>query len=296
MNESLKKEINALLDLIDDPDINVFESVNKRFLEIGIEANNALEDAWSLTLNSDFQQRIEYILEQISQKHAKELAENWIKHNPSNILDGYLAFSKFKYHNLDTNFINNQIESITKNIWLEINNQLTSLEKTRIINHILFQIHKFEPFSSNSDISNYFYLNQLLETKKFTNNSIPMLYLIIAQKLNLPIYGVIFKEILLLCYTDYFSTKIDDIKESNILFYIDAYHSGTVISKDRLLEIGNQISTPATSRDYLPQNPINLIIHIVKQASLFEKEKNNFKKADDFTNFYKLLNELKNNF
>lgn len=292
MNETLKKEINALLDLIDDPDITVFNSVCHRFLEIGIEANGILEDAWSLTLNSDYQKKIEYILEQISQKHAKELTESWIKNNPNDILEGYLAFSKFQYHNLDVDLINQQIDNITKNIWLEINNQLTSLEKIRIINHIIFQIQKYKPIESTPNISKYFYINQLLETKSYTSSSISLLYLIIAQKLNIPIYGVIFKDILLLCYLDHEPLNIEDIKETNVLFYIDAFHNGNVIPKNRLFEIGNKISIPANPREYLPQKPIFLIMYFIKQISLVEKENNNLKKSEDFMNLYQVLDKL----
>ncbi len=292
MNSSLEKEINALLDLLDDPDYAIFESVSNRFLEIGIDANQALENAWSLTLNDTYQKRIEYILDLISQKNATKLANMWLKNNPDDLLEGYLAFSRFQYPSLDVDFINKQIDNITKNIWLEINNQLTSLEKTRIINHILFQILRFKPVNPPIESSKNFYLNQLLQTKTYTSGSISLLYLIIAQKLEIPIYGIVLKQILLLCYVDFKPDKVDEISENNILFYIDASNGGNIISKEKLKEISKNSGAPISQDELLPKKPVYLINSIIKGASEIERGNSNFKKAEDLLNFAQLLSKL----
>ncbi len=52
-------EIEALINLIDDPDENIYQQVKERIVSIGESAIPSLENVWELnTFGQEFQQRI----------------------------------------------------------------------------------------------------------------------------------------------------------------------------------------------------------------------------------------------
>ncbi|MDD4575482.1 MAG: transglutaminase family protein [Bacteroidales bacterium] len=200
IKDALRNEINALLDLLDDPDSSVYESVYKRFMQIGPATSEMLEDAWSMSLDDGYQKRIEYILDDISKNHALELSEKWLKNNPNDVLEGYLVFTQYQYPNINIEDVLNQLEALKINIWMELNENLTALETVRVFNHILFKVHRFEKDAAEISNPKYNYLNQVLQSKTYTYCSIALLYLILAKKLELPIEGVLYKGSPILCY------------------------------------------------------------------------------------------------
>jgi hypothetical protein len=293
LEENLKNEINALLDLLDDPDSMVYESVHKRFMQIGSSASEMLENAWSLSLDESYQKRVEYILDDISKNHAAQLSKKWLLSNPDDLLEGYLIFTLYQYPNLNKEELMNQLENLKISIWIELNDNLTSLEKIRVINHILFRVQKFERDTSPIENPKFNYLNRLLQSKIFSNHSIALLYLILAKKLDIPMEGIIFRGSPLLCYLNDSNKKNDEITPNDILFYIDPYNQGNILPKDVLKDIGARLSSPAEARDFLPVNSWQLILKIVHKTAITEKANNNHKKSEDLMYFYSLLKEMK---
>lgn len=292
IKDTLRNEINALLDLLDDPDSSVYESVYKRFMQIGPATSEILEDALSMSLDDGYQKRIEYILDDISKNHALNLSENWLQNNPNDILEGYLIFTRYQYPNLNTEEILNQVEALRINIWMELNENLTALETVRIINHILFKVHRFEKDTAEISNPKYNYLNQVLQSKTYTHCSIALLYLILTKKLELPIKGVLYKGSPILCYVNDINKKTEEIVYKDVLFYIDPYNFGNVIPKDILKEIGSTILPLNNPKEMLPVVPSELILKTIYSTALSEKENDNHEKSEDLMYFHTLLKTM----
>jgi hypothetical protein len=83
-----------------------------------------------------------------------------------------------------------------------MNFDLNPTEKVKILNYILYQVHGFKGnVDSYHDPSNSF-LNQVLETKKGNPILLAVLYILIAQRLNIPIYGVNLPQHFVLAYLE----------------------------------------------------------------------------------------------
>ena len=68
------KKIRALIDLLDDPDSKIFETVKNQLLRQGASVIPELEKSWESSLNDNLQNKIENIIQQIQfQDTAKEL-------------------------------------------------------------------------------------------------------------------------------------------------------------------------------------------------------------------------------
>ncbi|RKX18868.1 MAG: hypothetical protein DRP35_08590, partial [Candidatus Zixiibacteriota bacterium] len=120
-----------------------------------------------------------------------------------------------------------EIEKIKKDIWLEMNFNLTALEKIRIFNHFFYDVHQFK-ISYDFKIQNTF-LNNILSKKTGNPISLGMLYAFFAQQSELPVFGVNAGNKFLLAYLDAPIYKVADIQKNNVLFYIDPSNNGNLL-------------------------------------------------------------------
>jgi len=224
-----EKELKSLIALLEDPDEEIFEAIRSKLLSLGSEAIPALESVWENTFNNQLQTRIEDVIQTIQFSFVKEELSHWANTGGLDLLAGTLLIARYQYPDLDEDNIRRQIELIKKDVWLELNPNLTAYEKVRVINHILFEVHGFTGNTTNYHAPQNSYINNVIESKRGNPLLLSILYSIIAQGLNIPIYGVNLPEHFILAYKDEYSSA-DDTEES-ILFYINPFSKGVVFSK-----------------------------------------------------------------
>jgi len=137
------KELQALIRLIDEPDEVIFRTIHDRIFAHGMEAVPILENVWESSFDPVIQHRIEDLIHQIQLDELKREMLSWSQFQHHDLLQGALLVTKFQYPDLDEDAIMKKIGQISQDIWLELNQNLTGLEKVKVINHILFDIHKF---------------------------------------------------------------------------------------------------------------------------------------------------------
>jgi regulator of sirC expression with transglutaminase-like and TPR domain len=262
MNDQERSELEALISLLEDPDIQVFDSVSDRLVELGEEVVVPLEKRWELTLRPDLQERIENVIKKI---HFNKLARDitvWRTTGGNDLLYGAYLVSKFHYTELEYEAMDLIIEKIKKDIWLELNNQLTALEKVRVINYFLYEIHKFDKSLKKAHAPQLYLLNHMLDTRKGSPVLLGLIYADIARRLRLPIFGVNLPRNFVLCYYD--QDYPDD--PNGILFYINPSDKGTVLGLKELklflkhLKIAEKdfYFTPCSHVDIIERLMINL--------------------------------------
>src|SRR5690606_22333738 len=107
-----------------------------------------------------------------------------------------------QYPDLDEQKIINQLEDIKRDIWMQMVYDMSAVEKVKLINHILYGVHGFAGNTANHQDPQNSYLSQVLETRKGNQILLAVIYSIIAQKLDIPIYGVNLPQHFILAYVD----------------------------------------------------------------------------------------------
>lgn len=254
-----KKEIKALLKLLDDSDNEVYNEVKSTLLKYGIEIIPELEKAWEESDNPNLQERIETIIYQIQFESSKKLIENWIDSGASSLLEGLVYFSRFQYPALSLRDVDEKISKISRDIWLEINNNLTALEKVRIINYFVFDIYKFKRSINNYYSPSNYFINQVLDIKRGNALSLGLVYLLIAEKIGLPMYGVNLPGNFLIAYKDEYRLFDSQNEIEDILFYINPYNKGIVLTKQDIDYYLKHHKIPIKQEYYKPCNNIDII-------------------------------------
>lgn len=245
----MNRKLDALIDLLDDPDLTVFELVQQELLKESDEIIPALEQKWESIFDGNCQERIENIIQNLQFKETARLLKNWLNSDSDkrDLLTGFLIIDRFQYPDLNPLNIQLKLENIRKKIWLELNNSLTLLEKTTILNHFLFNINEFSINFKNIHSPQNCFLNQMLDTKKGNPVSLCIFYTIIARQLDLPAQFINFPKNPLVAIADSrLARKVHgNNAKSDVLFYINPSNKGSITS---IKEIEYHLRT----NNYLP--------------------------------------------
>jgi len=262
-----KKEIFALISLLDDPDESVFKQVSMKFLSLGQNVIPVLEDAWEHSFDTLIQNRIENIIHQIQFDIIKDELSDWAHPDNQDLLEGALLIARYQYPDIDIVKIHKQIAQIKQDVWIELNEYLTALEKIKIINHILFDVHNFSGNTTNYHAPQNSYINNVLESKKGNPLLLSIIYTIVAQSLEIPIYGVNLPEHFILCYVDIEVMGIpttEGNQGSNVLFYINPFSKGAVFGQKEVDAFLMQLKLPALAKYYEPCSNLEIIKRLLR--------------------------------
>ncbi|MBN1413833.1 MAG: transglutaminase family protein [Bacteroidales bacterium] len=266
------KELKAIIALLEDPDQEVASMISDSLLKRGMEAVPDLEKAWENTLDEKLQEKLENIIQKIQFTTAQENLIRWINTGAEYILEGAFFLAQFQYPEISFEKINQEIEIIRKDIWLEINNNLTALEKIRILNYVIFDLHHYARNSSDFYSPQNCYINKVIETKKGNPISLAILYLSVAYRLGLPVYGVNLPKNFILAYKNEYRLRDAENEEDDILFYINPYNKGAVLGKREIDYFITQQQLKPQKSFYVPCSNRDIIIRLINNLILsYEK-------------------------
>jgi len=259
-NLSKNNELHALISLLDEPDLSMYNKIRKKIISYGTDAIPVLENAWENTFDGTTQQRIEYITHTLQMESLYVDFNNWAFSNQDDMLEGFILLTRHKYPDLNVSKVINKINKIKHDTWLELNDQLTALEKVKVINHIFYEIYKFAGNKTNIHSPQNSYINNVLETKKGNPISLGILYMIISQMLDLPVFGVNLPQHFILAYAnEYPEVNKKPLAQKDILFYINPFNKGAVFTRKEVDLFIKQLKLKPQKSYYTPCDNITII-------------------------------------
>jgi len=257
-------EVKSLIRLLDDPDGEIFEHVHEKLLSFGPEAIDYLESAWEEAFDPIQQERIANLVHEIQFDIVKNDLRLWFHGGAFDLLQGILIINRYQYPDLDEQKVINQIEAIKRDIWIQMMNEASPAEQVKLINHVFYNIYGFSGNTANHQDPQNSYISQVLESKKGNQISLAIIYSIIAQKLDIPVYGVNLPQHFILAYMD---ETMQSEFEGGILFYINAFNKGFIFGrrdvdmflKQLNLKFDKQFYEPCSNTDIIKRVLRNLI-------------------------------------
>lgn len=255
-------EIRALISLLDDPDDEVFEQIKDKIVMLGSDVIPALEGAWEdNSFGTLFLDRIEDIIHKIQLDNVEGRLRYWAQHEHDDLLSGALLIARYQYPDLDEDEVRDQINRIRQDIWLELNDNLTSFEKVKVMNHILFDVHGFSGNKKNYHAPQNSYLNTVLESKRGNPLSLSIIYQVLAESLEIPLKGVNLPNHFILAYLHLQeeSSKPGET-ETRVLFYVNAFSKGAILGKSEIDMFLKQLDLEPKRSYYEPCTPVEIIV------------------------------------
>jgi regulator of sirC expression with transglutaminase-like and TPR domain len=287
------KELEALIKLLDDSDAEIYRHVEDRILSLGSEVIPALEKTWENTLDILLQQRIEELIHKIQFGVVKHELQTWAVSGAFDLLKGFLIVSRYQYPELDEQKIINQIEAIKRDAWIELRYDTSPVEKVKILNHVIYNMHGFTGNVTNYNDPQNSYLNIVMESRRGNQISMAIVYSVIAQMLDIPVYGVNLPQHFILAYIDE-ANDYQDLHDhqQGILFYINAFNKGFIFNKRDVDYFLKQLNVQAHPSFYQPCSNIQIIKRVLRNLINSYEKLGATEKQTEVQLMYNVLNEI----
>lgn len=135
------------------------------------------------------------------------------------------------------------------------------MDQVKVLNSVIFSKLKFGANTKNFHSANNSMLNIVLETHRGNPISLCVIYMLIAQKLGVPLYGVNLPNLFVLTY-----------KKDNFQFYLNVFNKGLVFSKIDIDNYIAQLNLTPNDIFYQPCSNLDIIKRVLRNLILaFEK-------------------------
>ncbi len=256
-------EINSLIRLLDDPDGEIYNHVHDKLLSYGHEVISYLESAFGEAFDPVQQERIANLVHEIQFTAMKNELSLWYQGGAFDLLQGVILINKYQYPDLDEQKVINQIEAIKRDIWLQMSNESSPAEQIKLINHVLYNIYGFSGNTAHHQDPQNSYINQVLESKKGNQILLAVIYSVIAQRLDIPVYGVNLPQHFILAYVDESGTY-EQYGDNGVLFYINAFNKGFIFGRRDVDTFLKQLKLKHDPQFYNPCSNADIVRRILR--------------------------------
>lgn len=263
-------KIKALISLLDDEDVEVISQVEKELLAQGGSMIPFLEKEWEQNFNPVVQKRIEDIVHLLQFVLLEDRFAQWKKTGGADLMEGLWLVCTYQYPDLEFATIKSAMEQIYYEAWLEMKPDMLPMEQVKVLNNVLFNKLKFSSNTKNFHSPANSMISQVLESKKGNPLSLCAIYMMVAQKLKLPIYGVNLPSLFILTY-----------KNENSQFYINAFNKGLIFTKEDIDNYLHQLNLAPIDVFYQPCSNIDIVARVLRNLIISFEKLSEMERVDD---------------
>ncbi|WPR74134.1 transglutaminase-like domain-containing protein [Algoriphagus sp. NG3] len=261
MSELTPGELDALVSLLDDSDREVRMHVRDRITSLGNEIIPFLEKKWENSFNPDIQKEIEELVHDLQFSLLKERLIDWRDTDDRDLLTGLWIINTYQYPDLEYAKLNAEMHQIYFEVWTAFKNDLSPYEQVRAINNVLFQTLRFSANTKNFHSPANSMLSSVLDSKRGNPLTLCSIYLLVAKKLGLPIYGVNLPNLFVLTY-----------KSADVTFYINAFNKGLIFSRTDIFNYLEQLKIEPREEYFEPCAHLQIMLRMFRNLeNAFEK-------------------------
>jgi len=271
-----KKELKALVSLLEDRSVR--GEIEGKILELGTETIPFLEKEWEKSFDPDLQEYLEDIIHKLQIELLKERLQVWKGTESDDLLKGMWIVSTYLYPDLTLEKLRQELEQLYYEVWLEHKPDQHYFDQIKFINSVLFNKLKFRANMKNFHSPANSMINIVLETKRGNPISLSVIYLLIAQKLDLPIYGVNLPNMFILTY-----------KTETEQFYINVFNRGLIFSREDIDSYITQINLAPRPIFYEPCSHVDIVIRTLRNLNIAFEKLGEHQKAEEIKELIALM-------
>ncbi len=255
------KELEALISLLEDTDEEVISHVEQRLLSLGESVIPVLERSWETQFNPIVQKRIEELIHSLHFDMMRSRLHGWLQGTNHDLLEGLWIIATYQYPDLSREELEKQISDFVELARANVKLEDTPREQVLAMNDLIFNKLKFSANTKNFHSAANSMINLVLESKKGNPIALCSVYLLISQRLGLPIFGVNLPNLFILTY-----------KTRETQFYVNAFNKGLIFTRS---DIDNYIQHLNLSKNdifYQPCTSLDIILRVLRNLMVsFEK-------------------------
>ncbi len=264
------KELKALVSLLDDEDDQVVSHVTDKIRSLGKEVIPYLEQEWENNFNPQTQQKIESLIHDLQYELLKNRVTEWYKTPEQDLLTGLWLVATYQYPDLELEKLKQDLEQIYYEAWLEFKPDMYPIDQVKVLNGVLFNKLKFSANTKNFHSPGNSMINVVLETRKGNPISLCVIYMMVAQKLKLPVYGVNLPNLFVLVYQD-----------GKQVFYINAFNKGLIFSRQDIENYIHELKLAPQNSFFEPCSNLEIIRRVFRNLIMSFDKMGEHEKAEE---------------
>ncbi len=276
-----KNEIKALISLLDDNDSEVASHVEKQIIALGEGVIPYLEEEWEETLNSDLQKKIEDLIHDLQYDGLLARLKEWKELGAKDLLEGMYLVNSYLYPDVEMATLSKAIDQLYFDAWTHMKDEMHPYDQVKSLNNVLFREKRFTANTKNFHSPANSMMHLVLETKRGNPLTLCVIYMILAQRLEMPVYGVNLPNLFILTY------KLDGVQ-----FYINVYNKGLILSKSDIDNYILQLNLNPIDIFYEPCSNLEIVKRALRNLAFSFEKMNDPEKATEVT---KLLTAITDN-
>jgi regulator of sirC expression with transglutaminase-like and TPR domain len=255
-------ELKALVSLLEDEDNQIVSQIEEKILSLGTTIIPFLEQEWEGNFNPHVQRKIEDLIHVLQYELVKERTKIWYESEDQDLLTGLWLIATYQYPDLELIKLKQELEQIYYDTWLEFKPELYPFDQVKVINSVLFNKLKFGANTKNFHSPGNSMINTVLETKRGNPITLCVIYMLVAQKLKLPIHGVNLPNLFVLTYK----------AENHTQFYINVFNKGLIFSKQDIENYINELHLAPQPSFFEPCSSLEIIRRVFRNLIMsFDK-------------------------
>lgn len=273
-------ELKALVTLLEDEDEEIVSHVERKLMEIGTGVIPLLEREWETNFNPLIQRRIEDLIHTLQFELVQERLTDWKENRENDLLEGLWLVSTYQYPDVDLEELRQQVHELYIEVWREFREGLNPFDQVRIMNSVLFEKLKFRANTKNFHSPANSMINAVLESKKGNPISLCSVYLLVAQKMGLEIYGVNLPNLFIVTY-----------KSNDTDFYINCFSKGLIFSKDDIDNYLEHLNISKQDIFYKPCRNLDIVLRSLRNLVVSFEKLGDYHKSDEIKIILKKLDD-----
>ena len=274
------KELKALITLLEDDDQEVVNHVEDKIASLGTHIIPYLEFEWENSFNPVVQKRIEELVHTLQFERLKEKLATWKTEGGKDLLKGIWLINTYQYPDLEYEDLKKELEQLYYDAWLEYGADNKPIDQIRILNSVIFNKLKFGANTKNFHSPGNSMLSVVLQTRKGNPIALCVIYMLIAQKLKLPIEGVNLPNLFILTY-----------KDGANQFYINAFNRGLIFSRKEIDNYIAHLKLKPDERYYQACTNIDTVIRVLRNLKFSHEKIGHAEKVEEVEDLLKILVE-----
>ncbi|NHE57770.1 transglutaminase-like domain-containing protein [Cyclobacterium plantarum] len=279
-NQLTDKELNALVSLLDDTDQEIKAHVRGKIISLGNDVIPFLENKWESSFNPEVQKEIEELVHELQINLLRKRLLNWKNSEEQELLEGLWIINTYLYPELEFEQLNAVMQQIYFNVWTNFKNEFSVYDKIKLINNVLFNDLKFSANTKNFHSPGNSMIRTVLETKKGNPISLCSVYLLVARKLGLPVYGVNLPNLFVLTY-----------QAGKFKFYINAFNKGLIFTRQDINNYLEHLKLEPKSSYFEPCENIDIIRRTLRNLVFAFEKIGEVDKAEEIKSLMEIIDK-----
>lgn len=263
-------ELKALVSLLEDDDNDIVDQIERKIISIGSPIIPFLEEQWERSFNPILQKRLEDLIHSMQYDVLRDKLVAWRESGAEDLLEGLYLVATYQYPDLELEKLRQDLEQLYYDAWVEFQPEAFHYDQVRIMNSVMFGKLKFSGNTKNFHSPSNSMIHIVMESRKGNPISLSVIYMLIARKLGMPIYGINLPNLFILTY-----------KTEETQFYINPFNRGLIFSREDIQNYVSELQLMPRNSFFEPCSNLEIIQRMLRNLYVsFEKLGEHYKSEE----------------